>query len=82
MTGQGGYVCVGPSGDKSVVAEFELLFHEILETKNLVNHVIGANAIVVLSRLFLWQKNFAVVKILIITLVKTNAMPKMYSLSF
>lgn len=81
MTGQGGYACVGPSGDVSVVAEFELLFHEILETKNLVNHAIGANAVVVLSMLFLWQKNFAVVIILIITLVKTNVMPKI-SLSF
>ena len=34
--GQGGYVCVGSSGDISTVSEFELLFHEVLAISNSV----------------------------------------------
>ena len=40
--GQGGYVCVGASGDTWSVAEFELLFHEIMQISNLMDEVIGS----------------------------------------
>ena len=39
--GQGGYVCVGAAGDVSAVAEFELLFHEILQIMNVADEVMG-----------------------------------------
>ena len=39
--GQGGYDYLGTSGDVSAVAEFKLLSHETLETKNIVNHING-----------------------------------------
>ena len=35
--GPGGHVIVGSSGDASIVAEFELLFHEITGITNLLN---------------------------------------------
>lgn len=41
LKGQGGYVCIGVYDDVSAVAEFELLFYEILKIKNLINHFIG-----------------------------------------
>ena len=37
--GPGGHVVVGSSGDAAAVAEFELLFHEILSITNLVNAI-------------------------------------------
>lgn len=40
MNGQGGYVYVAGSSDVSDVAKFELIFKEILEITNFVNHVI------------------------------------------
>ncbi len=40
--GPGGHVIVGSSGDPSIVAEFELLFHEITGITNLFNHLITA----------------------------------------
>ena len=38
---QDGYVSVSASDDVSAVVEFELLYHQILEIINFVNHVIG-----------------------------------------
>ncbi|MES9884561.1 MAG: hypothetical protein ABW185_27265 [Sedimenticola sp.] len=40
--GPGGHVIVGSSGDPSIVAEFELLFHEITGITNLFNHLTNA----------------------------------------
>ena len=37
--GPGGHVIVGSSGDASIVAEFELLFHEITGITNLLNYL-------------------------------------------
>ena len=41
LKGQGGYFCVGGSDNVSAVIEFELLFYEVLEIANLVNHFMG-----------------------------------------
>lgn len=40
--GPGGHVIVGSSGDESIVAEFELLFHEITGITNLFNNLTNA----------------------------------------
>ena len=40
--GMGGYVCVGSAGNVSAVAEFELLFHEILQIINFVDELMGS----------------------------------------
>ena len=41
LKGQGEYVYIGPSGDLSVFAKYEFLFHDMLKITSLVNLIVG-----------------------------------------